>query len=288
MLAALVAPARGEDCVATPPAALADQLRDALASGDHAGAVEAVHRAEPTFACLEVFATAEDLVAVYQLAGTAAFFDARPDEAAALYRRAVIVSPKAPFDAKDLREDAHPLYDRIHDEVTNGGTGILELRNDVVVDGVAVQKRSSMVVFVGAHLVQENVDGRVISRLITVDPDARVLVGTPDPKLVATEQALFHRRKASFLVGSGALFAVAGGLLTAAEVQKAAFHDKDPEEVDDPALFAVQAQQRINGCTIGGALAAGAGIGVGWHGLTLRLSVDPTRGPGSLAVAGRF
>ena len=273
-------------CPTSPPSVLAERLRDAVAVGEYERAVELMRAADADMACLDAFVSADDLAAVYQLAGTAAFYGPKREDAAALFRRAVVVAPNVPFDAKNLGPDAAALYATVKAEVALGATGECFALGPVVVDGTTMRPGSSLVVPIGAHLLQEGTGAGVHTSILDITTGVTVRVGTPDPALVTARQVLYRRQKATFLGSAAALFVTSGGLFALAASQKSAFLELDPEHVDDPKAQASAAELGVNLSTIGAILAAGGGLALGWRGLTLRVDLDPVSGAGSVAVGG--
>jgi hypothetical protein len=275
MLAARAAEPSCVDRRAEAPAAVAEQLRDIIASGANDRALERVSSAEQQLPCLAHFVTSEDLASMYQLAGTATFYSERRDAAAPLFRRAVVVAPTIPFDRANLGADAGAAYDAARIEVAAGPTGTVLAVGPVVVDGSTIRPGSSVVLPAGVHLVQEGADGGVRSTLLEVADGARLRVGTPDPSLVAARKTLETRRRGTAYVASATLALVAGGLYGAAVAQEDALDALDPESVADPAQRARSAQFGANAAVSGAVLALGSSVALAVRALTLEVELFP-------------
>ena len=269
-LALLAHIARAEEpCVAADPGVVAEELRNVLATGSNEAAASKVASAETGFRCLRSFVSAEDLGSMYQLAGTAVHYSARPSDATVLFRRAATVAPTIPFDARNLGEAAAQAYAAAREEVTAGPVGTLVAIGPVVVNGTTIRTGSSVVLPVGTHLVQEGSEGGVRTTTLTLAADARVRVGTPDPAVLEARRALLRRKRMTALGASAGLALISGGLVIAAQIQEAGFLELDPEAVEDPVARARSAQLGANASLIGSVAAAAAAAGLAWQGATL-------------------
>lgn len=286
LLAALVggvarasdAPSAAPACAAEPPSVVAERLRDFLASGRNEDAVRSVRELEDELACLDAFTTAADLASVYQLAGTAAYYGPRREDAAAWFRRAVVVAPNVPFDGANLGADAARAYEVARGEVAAGAVGGIVALGPVVVDGTAVRAGSTVVLPVGAHLVQEGYDGRIRSSVIAVVGDQTLRVGTPDPALVEARRTLSLRRRGTAFATAGGLALVGGGLTALAAWQRDAWLRTDPEtfDSDTEARAAASEAQLASAAAFGGAVLAFTGsVGFAWRGATVKVELFP-------------